>query len=319
MDILRGIEEIKRPFTNPVVALGNFDGVHLGHQKIFKKVMEDAREIGGEGVVVTFEPHPLKILSPSRCPPLLTPFRKKMAFIEQSGIRTVLCIEFTPALSRLSPLEFVENVLMKRISPRKVVVGFNYHFGQKKSGDAKMLKTLCKPFHVEVDIVEPLVIDGMAVSSSRIRELIKSGRMQEASRLLGRDYLVLGKVIEGAKRGRTLGFPTANLEVTDEVYPPNGVYAVDVMSGGARYHGLANIGRNPTFQTPPGASANPLSLEVYILNFDQMIYGEEIQVNFRRRVRDEIRFESSAQLVEQIQKDVQWARENVFRNVTLAA
>ena len=312
MEIIIGIENLKRRFDNPVVALGNFDGVHLGHQKIFEKVKEEASKIGGEAVVITFEPHPLKVLSPSHCPPLLTPFRKKITLIEQSGIQTVFCLRFTLDLSRLSPVEFVEDILVKKVKPRKIIVGYNYHFGRKKSGDAKALKEFCKAFQVEVEIVEPLIIDGLAVSSSRVRELIKTGEMEEASRLLGRHYLIIGKVVEGAKRGQTLGFPTANLEISDELYPPPGVYAVEVVWNHRVYHGLANLGKNPTFQSPQTGSQTPFSIEVYILHFNEMIYGEEIQVNFKKRIRDEIRFESSAQLIDQIRKDIEWAQKNVF-------
>ena len=319
MEIILGIDQLKRSFNKPVVALGNFDGVHLGHQRIFEKVKEEALLMGGEGVVITFEPHPLKVLSPSHCPPLLTPFRKKMMFIEQSGIQTVLCIEFTLAFSRLSPLQFVEDILVRNVNPRKVIVGYNYHFGQKKSGDVKTLKDLCRRFQIEVDVVEGLKKEGHIVSSSKIRELVRTGRIEEASRLLGRDYLVIGKVVEGAKRGRSLGFPTANLEMTDELYPPNGVYAVEVIWNHQAFHGLTNIGRNPTFQATEGNPPGSVTVEVYILNFNRMIYGEEIQINFKKRIRDEIRFESSAQLIDQIQKDVEWAQENVFRNLVLAA
>jgi riboflavin kinase/FMN adenylyltransferase len=316
MEIIFGTEHLRRSFNNPVVALGNFDGVHLGHQRIFEKVKEQALIIGGEGIVITFEPHPLKVLSPSHCPALLTPFRKKMMLIEQSGIRTVFCIEFTIDFSRLSPSEFVEDMLVRKVKPQKMIVGYNYHFGRKKSGDAKILKELCRRFQIEVEIVEPFIFEGMAVSSSRVRELIKSGKMEEASRLLGRDYLVIGKVIEGAKRGQTLGFPTANLALSDELYPPLGVYAVEVTWNRQVYHGLANLGRNLTFQPTHSEFQGPISLEVYILNFNEMIYGEEIQVHFKKRIRDELRFESSSQLLDQIRKDIEWAQENVFRNPT---
>ncbi len=311
MEIIRGVEEIDRSFKNPFVTLGNFDGVHLGHQNIFKNVLEQASKIQGEGIVITFEPHPLKVLSPTHCPLLLTPFRKKMMLIEQSRIETVLCLNFTLAFSQLSPLEFVEGILIKKVNPRKIIVGYNYHFGQKKKGDAKALRTICKPFHIDVEIVGPFIIDGVAVSSSRIRGLIKEGKMEEAGRLLGRDYLVMGRVIEGSKRGKELGFPTANLEISEELYPPFGVYAVEVIWNRRSYQGVANIGLNPTFQV--NRSQAPFSLEVHILNFNQMIYGEEIEIHFKQKVRDEIRFESASQLIEQIRKDVEWAQRNVFR------
>jgi riboflavin kinase / FMN adenylyltransferase len=313
MEIIFGIENIKRPFRTPVVALGNFDGVHRGHQRIFERVKEEASRTGGEGIIMTFEPHPLKILSPAHCPPLLTPFRKKMRLIEQSGIGTVFCIEFTLAFSKLSPVEFVEDILMKKVNPRKIIIGYNYHFGQNKSGDSRILRTLCKPLQVEVEIVEPLILEGMAVSSSRIRGLVKNGKMEDASKLLGRDYFTVGTVIAGAGRGRTLGFPTANLEMTDELYPPPGVYAVEVIWNRQAFHGLANLGRNPTFQAIEGSPTGSVSLEVYILNFDRRIYGEEVQVNFKQKLRDEIRFGSASELIVQIQKDIQWAEENVFR------
>lgn len=319
MDIIRGMNQIKRPFNRPVAALGNFDGVHLGHQRIFERVREEALQSGGEGVVITFEPHPLKVLSPSHCPPLLTPFRKKMMLIEKSGIQTVLCIDFTLDFARLTPLQFVEDVLVRSLNPRKVIVGYNYHFGQKKSGDARTLKDLCRRFQIDVEVMEGFKKDGLIVSSSKIRELVRTGRIEEASRLLGRDYLLVGKVIEGARRGRSLGFPTANLEMTDELYPPNGVYAVEVIWNDQAFPGVANIGRNPTFQPNESAMAGRVTVEVHILNFNRMIYGEEIQINFKKRIRDEIRFESSAQLIEQIQKDIEWAQENVFRNLILAA
>jgi len=314
MEIIYGIEQLKRSFNNAVAALGNFDGVHLGHQKIFERVKAEAAKIGGEGVVITFEPHPLKVLSPSHCPPLLTPFPKKMMLIEKSGIQTVFCIEFTLPFSRLSPREFVENVLIKKVHPKRIIVGYNYHFGEKKSGDAKTLKMLCSPFQVEVEVVEPLLVEGVAVSSSRIRELVRNGRMEEASRLLGRNYPVIGKVIEGAKRGQALGFPTANLEMTDELYPPIGVYAVEVTWNHQTYQGLASIGKNPTFRDVSTGLQAPVSLEVYILNFNRMIYGEKIRVDFVKRIRGEIRFDSPAFLVEQIRRDIAWAKENVFRN-----
>ena len=313
MEIIFGIENVKRPFKNPIVAMGNFDGVHRGHQKIFARVKEEASKTGGEAMIITFEPHPLKILSPAHCPALLTPFRKKMRLIEQSGIETVLCIEFTLDFSKLSPVEFIENTLMKKVSPRKIIVGYNYHFGQNKSGDSRILRTLCKRFQVEVEIVEPLLLEGMAVSSSRIRGLIKNGKMEDASKMLGRDYFAVGKVMKGVGRGHTLGFPTANLEMTDELYPPRGVYAVEVIWNRQPFHGLANLGGNPTFQAIEGTLMGSVSLEVYILDFDQMIYGEEIQVNFKKRIRDEIRFGSATELIAQIQKDIEWAEENVFR------
>jgi riboflavin kinase / FMN adenylyltransferase len=312
MEIIKGIENLRRSLRNPVVTLGNFDGVHLGHQDIFNRVKEEASKIHGEGVVITFEPHPLKVLAPEKLLPLLTPYRKKMVLIQKSGIETVLCIEFSSAFSEISPSEFIKSILVEKVKARKVIIGYNYHFGKGQTGDAQILKEAGIVFQFEVEVVEPFRIGQTIVSSSKIRDLIQRGEVEGASRLLGRDYPIMGKVVEGAKRGQMLGFPTANLEISEELYPKAGVYAVEVEWRQQRFNGLANVGFNPTFLTEPSGKGKPVSLEVYILNFNLNIYGEEIQVNFRRRIRDEVRFESSSLLTEQIKKDIRWAQENVF-------
>lgn len=307
MEIIRGLENLVRPFRNPVVTLGNFDGIHLGHRRIFDKVKQEAAKIQGESVVITFEPHPLKILSPEQCPPLLTPFKKKMMLIEKTGVDKVLCIEFTKAFSETTPYEFVKSVLLERVGTKKIIVGYNYRFGRGKSGNVESLKEICASFGIGVEVADALIEMGLAVSSSKIRELIKQGEVEKASALLGRDYPVIGKVIEGTRKGHDLGFPTANLDMTEELYPKPGVYAVRVKWKGHCLNGLANIGFNPTFH------ASTLSLEVHLLDFNQDIYGDEIQVYFVKRIRDEIRFSSVRELVLQIQKDIEWTKENVFK------
>ena len=314
MEIILGIDHLTRSLANPVVTLGNFDGVHLGHQKIFERVKEEASRIHGEAAVITFEPHPLKVLSPKHCPPLLTPFRKKMMLIEKLGIETVLCIEFSLAFSRMPPFEFIKNILVEKVKATKVIVGYNYHFGKKQMGDVRILKNAGTFFNFEVEVMEPLEIDHTVVSSSKIRELIKGGKVEEAAKLLGRNYPIIGRVIKGSKRGHTLGFPTANLEISEELYPQVGIYAVEVIWNQQVFNGLANVGYNPTFSPAQRneSQSKSFSVEVYMLNFNEEIYGEEIQVNFKRRIRDEIRFNSPSQLVQQIGKDIQWAKENVF-------
>jgi riboflavin kinase/FMN adenylyltransferase len=314
MEIILGIDHLTRQFTNPVITLGNFDGVHLGHQKIFERVKEEASKIHGEAIVVTFEPHPLKVLSHPLCPPLLTPFKKKMMLIETSGIETVLCIDFSLAFSETPPSEFIETILVNKVHARKIIVGYNYHFGKGKSGDVKTLKTICKRFNIEVDAIGAFIVDHTIVSSSKIRDLVKHGDVERASQLLGRDYPIIGRVVEGASRGRALGFPTANIEMSDELYPKIGVYAVEVVWNHQLFKGVANIGLNPTFPSVQARKEGRFSLEVNILNFNQDIYGEEIQVNFKKRIRDEIRFEGPSDLVVQIKKDIQWAEKNVFQD-----
>ncbi len=313
MEIIKGIQNLKRSFRNPVLTLGNFDGVHLGHQQIFKRVKEEASNMHGEGVVITFEPHPLKVLAPEKFLPLLTPFRKKMILIEKSGIETVLCIEFSVRFSEISPSEFIKSVLVEKVKVKKVIIGYNYRFGKRQRGDAQTLREAGKVFDFGVEVVAPLKVAQTIVSSSKIRDLIQRGEVEAASKLLGRNYPIIGKVVEGLKRGKTLGFPTANLEISDELYPKAGVYAVEVVCHQQRFNGLANIGLNPTFSRPIDKKEEQFSLEVHILNFNQEIYGEEIEVHFRRRIRDEVRFESPSLLIQQINKDIQYANENVFR------
>jgi riboflavin kinase/FMN adenylyltransferase len=314
MEIIFGIDQIKKPFVNPIVTLGNFDGVHLGHQRIFEKLKDEARKIYGETVVITFEPHPLKVLSPEHCPTLLTPFKKKILLIEKTGIEKVLCIEFSLAFAKLSPSQFIEDILVKKVDAKKIVVGYNYHFGKGKSGNIETLIRICRLFNIEVVVMEALTIDDTVVSSSKIRELIREGKVERASKLLGRDYPIIGRVVSGSKRGHTLGFPTANLEISDELYPKTGVYAVEVIRKNQSFKGLANVGFNPTF-TPAAerGGRGGFSLEVHLLHFNEDIYGDEIQVNFIRRIRDEIRFDAPSYLIDQMRKDVQWAEENVFR------
>ncbi|NWF92359.1 MAG: bifunctional riboflavin kinase/FAD synthetase [Syntrophaceae bacterium] len=312
MEIIFGIDQLKKPFINPVVTLGNFDGVHLGHQRIFERLREEAERIRGEAVVITFEPHPLKVLFPEHPFPLLTPFKKKMFLIERTGIERVLCIEFSSAFAEISPEKFVRDILIQKVNVKKIVVGYNYRFGKGKSGDIQTLKQICELFHIGLEVVEALTVEDTIVSSSKIRDLIKKGEVEMASKLLGRDHLIIGRVIEGSKRGHGLGFPTANLETADELYPKVGVYAVDVIWKDLSFNGVANVGFNPTFAPTPAAKKNDLTLEVYLLDFDQDIYGEEIQVGFKKRIRDEVRFDSPSHLIDQIRKDIQWAKENVF-------
>jgi len=312
MEIIKGIENLKRPFVTPVVTLGNFDGVHLGHQTIFKRVKEEALKLHGEGIVITFEPHPLNVLASDKFLPLLTPFRKKMMLIEKSGIDVVFCIEFSWAFSEIPPLEFIKDILVEKIKVKKIIIGYNYHFGKGQKGDAQTLKEAGKIFNFEVEVVKPLKVEHTIVSSSKIRALIQKGEVEEASKLLGRNYPIIGRVVEGAKRGHTIGFPTANLDISDELYPKVGVYAVEVVWHQQHFKGLANVGFNPTFSSGQTEPEGCFSLEVHILNFHQEIYGEEIQIDFKKRIRDEVRFNSPSDLIRQIQKDIEWAQENVF-------
>ncbi len=307
MDIIVGIENIRRKFRNPVLTLGNFDGVHLGHQRIFRELKEEARKIDGEAIVFTFDPHPLKILAPQRCPPLITPFKKKLMLMERSGIDVLIVATFDQAFAGTRPEAFVKEILVAKIGARKILVGYNYNFGKDRQGNVEMLMRLGQKFGFEVKVIEAMKVNDIPVSSSKIRELIQDGKMGEAAQLLGRNYLLIGKVIWGADRGKRLGFPTANLEILNGLYPKTGVYAVEVIMGDKTYPGVADVGYNPTF------GKNPLSVEVHILDFSQDIYGEEIQLVFLERLRDEEAFENPELLARQIRKDVDAARKIIGR------
>jgi riboflavin kinase/FMN adenylyltransferase len=298
MQLILGI-----PFRNPVMALGNFDGIHRGHQLIFERTTLEAMNIKGESLVFTFEPHPLKILQANRCPPLITPFKKKMVLIESCGIDVVICAAFTREFGAMSAREFVKSVLADLIGIRKIVVGHDYSFGRGREGRVKDLKEYAGEFGFEVVTVGPVRLGNRTISSSAIRDLVQSGKMTEAARFLGRHFMVLGKVIWGSARGRLLGVPTANVEILNELYPKNGVYAVHVVIENQTYQGVANVGVNPTF------AENRFSVEVHIFDFAKDIYGKEIQVAFIRRIRGERAFENPEVLIRQIQRDMAQARQ----------
>ena len=302
MQIIIGTSNITRPFRNPVVALGNFDGIHVGHQRIFEKAKAVAKQIGGESLVFTFEPHPLKVLDSGRCPALITPFKKKMMLIENLGIDVVICAEFSTEFSTMSGREFVRSILHERIGVHTVIVGYNYHFGWARQDGVDDLRRYADEFKFQVISIGPVQVGHHTVSSSAIRGLIRDGRMTEAARLLGRHFIVLGKVIWGTARGRLLGVPTANVEILNELYPKNGVYAVEVQIDRKTYGGVANVGLNPTFE------GNRFSVEVHIFNFDQNIYGREIQVAFIQRIRNERVFKTPQALTDQIKRDMEQAK-----------
>ena len=307
MDIIVGIETIRRKFRNPVLTLGNFDGVHLGHQKIFNAVKEEARKIDGEAIVFTFDPHPLQVLDPQRCPPFITPFKKKLMLVEMLGIDVIIVATFDLGIANITPEAFVKQILVDKIGVKKILVGYNYYFGKDRRGNVEMLIQLGKKFGFEVKVIEALKVNDTPVSSSKIRELIQDGQMGQAAQLLGRNYRLMGKVIWGSSRGKDLGFPTANLEILNGLYPKTGVYATKVIIGNKTYLGVADVGYNPTF------GKNPLSVEVHILDFTRDIYGEEIQLIFFDRIRDEEVFEEPDSLVRQMEKDVDVARKILRR------
>ncbi|KMP11321.1 riboflavin biosynthesis protein RibF [Candidatus Nitromaritima sp. SCGC AAA799-A02] len=302
MNIVRGTKNITGPIPYPVVAIGNFDGVHVGHQIIFRKVAELARVNQGTAIVFTFEPHPLKVIAPEKVPPLLTTFRKKMELIEECGIDLVICADFTREFADQHPRDFARDILTDRIGVKEVVVGFDYAFGRGREGTVRYLQQMGKEYGFKTHIVEPVKLNGHLVSSSYVRELIEDGEVGAAGEFLGRYYSIPGPVIEGYKTGQTIGFPTANLDTSRVKIPGTGVYAVWIKHHGEKFNGVVNVGFNPTF------GRDTLSVEAHIFDFHEKIYGQEIEIVFIRRIRSEIKFDSADQLVEQIQKDIESAK-----------
>jgi riboflavin kinase/FMN adenylyltransferase len=302
MDVLTDLQALPTSFPQPIVTIGNFDGVHLGHQAIFRTLIERARTVGGTAVVLTFDPHPLKVLAPERCPPLLTPTEKKLSLMRASHVDVVVCLPFTPALANLTPVAFVEDVLIGMLGMREIYVGYDFAFGRGRQGTIALLHELGAQHDFRVQMIEPVKVNGSVVSSSMIRQWLQQGRVDAAAPLLGRLYSISGVIVEGYRKGREIGFPTANIRSANELIPNCGVYAVLVDWRGQTHEGVANIGYNPTF------GRTQLSIEVHLFDFTQQLYGESVEVFFVEKIRDERTFPTVTDLIAQISRDVETAQ-----------
>lgn len=307
MQLIKNIDQIDRPYRNSVITIGNFDGVHLGHQALFSKVLEKSGELDGTSVAMTFEPHPVRVLKLNAYHPLITLYEQKVELIADLGIDVLVCIPFTMEFASISAKAFIEDILVKLIGIKGIVVGEDYSFGKNREGNIDMLMEYGKRFGFEVSVVKGLSIsDNLSgrISSTRIRDLISTGRMNEAQKMLGRYYQIRGTVVSGRNRGgRLLGFPTANINLYDELSPKAGVYAVTVDIDNKKYKGVANIGYSPTFDD------HIFTVEVHILGFKDEIYNKKIRVNFIKRLRDEKKFSDVSELSRQIEKDISKARD----------
>jgi riboflavin kinase/FMN adenylyltransferase len=301
MDVITDLRAFPRSTPVPIMTIGNFDGVHLGHQSIFRTMCQRARQVDGTSIVLTFEPHPLKVLAPQHCPLLITPTVKKLSIMWGCGVDVIVCLPFTQELANLTPVAFVEEVLVRTIGIREIYVGYDFAFGKGRQGTIALLQDLGKRYEFRVHIIEPIAVEGRVVSSSIIRQWVQQGNVDEAALLLGRLYSLAGTVVEGYQKGRELGFPTANVSSTYELIPGHGVYAVVVDWREQRYDGVANIGFNPTF------GRTQLSIEIHLFNFSQHLYGETVEISFLKKIRDERAFPSVADLVKQIAQDVEAA------------
>ena len=307
MIIIERTEDIEKPFHKAVVTIGNFDGVHIGHQSLFHQVVQKAEAIGGTSIAITFEPHPLRVLTKDQQPPLITLYEQKKELIATTDLDALICLPFTPEFATISARAFIEDLLIGRIGMQAIIVGQDYSFGRHREGDIELLQTLGAELNYDVMVADWITAAHGSkgrISSTRIRKLVMDGRLSEARQLLGRHYQIRGTVIEGRNRGgKLLGFPTANIQLHDELCPKTGIYAVTIDLEGQMLQGVANIGYSPTFDD------HVFTVEVHILDFEADIYGRKIKVNFLKRIRDEKKFNSLDALSSQIRKDIEVARD----------
>lgn len=302
MRVIRDLTELTAPLTRAVITIGNFDGVHLGHREIFRKVVRKAEAIDGTSVAFTFLPHPLKVLAPDRAPPLINTYAERERLIAASCIDLLVWFPFSRQSAAIPATSFVRDILVDRLGLAHLVVGYDYAFGRNREGDAAFLQRQGDELGFTVEVLQPIGGGGGAYSSTRIRGLLADGDVTGVVRQLGRHFTLEGTVVHGAKRGKKIGFATANLQSEKEVLPRIGVYAVKVRRGEEMLNGVVNIGRNPTF------GGNPLTVEVHLLDFHQELYGETLRIYFLQRLRDEQTFLSVDHLTRAIAADIEQAR-----------
>ena len=310
MKWIRGAASIDEPLLRPVLTIGNFDGLHVGHRSIMETVVDRARAIRGSAVVYTFDPHPRVVLRSDSAPRMLVTLDQKLELFEELGVDVAIVEPFDAGFARVSPERFVHDYVHARVNPQEVYVGYDFHFGRDREGSMRLLTETGPQLGFAVTVIPELTVGGRDVNSTRIRQLLETGDVQEAALLLGRPFSIRGEVVLGDRRGREIGFPTANLKTPNEVLPAAGVYAGRLWrrdssrtSGVEPLPVVANVGQRPTFQDGHGVIA-----EAHVLDFDGDLYGESVDLSFEVRIRDERRFPSVDALREQIALDAQAAR-----------
>ena len=306
MQLLRDLDGLPEAVRHGAVAIGNFDGVHLGHARIIQRLVAQARELGGPAVVFTFDPHPAKLLRPDRAPAPLTWTERKMELLAELGADVVIAYPTDAALLQLSPREFFDRIVHRKLQARAMVEGPNFFFGHDRQGDVKLLGEFCREAEIPLVVVDPVVVDGQPVSSSRVRVLLSRGAVDHARRMLTWPYRIRGTVVHGAGRGRDLGFPTANLEGLETLLPAEGIYAGRAFVDGRSWSAAISLGPNPTFDD------RRLKAEVHLLDFQGTLYDRTIEVDFLSRLRDVQRFHSVEELVSQMDRDLEAAREEAI-------
>jgi len=302
MQIVRGLESFPPDAAPSAVALGAFDGIHLGHRAILGTAVSQARRDRLQAIACTFDRHPMEVLQPDRAPLPITTLEERLTLIAETGVDTTVVIPFTPAVAAVEAKAFVQDVLIGTLRAREIVVGFNHRFGRGARGDAALLESLAGPLGFRAHIVPALTVDGVAVSSSEIRAALQRGDLAAAATLLGRPYSIRGAVVRGAGRGRTLGFPTANVKTERPLGLPVGVYVCRLAFGSHEHQAVVNVGFRPTF------GETEISIEAHVLDFTGDLYDERVTLTFLRRLREERKFPSVDALKAQIALDVAAAR-----------
>jgi riboflavin kinase/FMN adenylyltransferase len=312
MEVIHFPDDVRPPWlVHPVLALGNFDGLHRGHLKIIERVKRGAAERGGTPMAMTFDPHPPRVVRPDKAPPLLMTKAQKIDALRQAGVAAVAVVRFTRELSHWDPETFVRTVLVDWLRVSEVWVGANFLFGHERSGNFSLLRTLGQRYGFRAEKIDPVRYKDFVVSSTRIRRLVTEGRMDEAAALLGHAYSVDGDIVEGRRRGREIGFPTANLHTHNELIPPHGVYATTLTVDGVVHAAVTNIGTNPTF-----GDLQEAAIETHLLNYSGDLYGRHVRLGFVQRLRDERSFADVDALKAQIEADVRRA-ERLFSRLSV--
>lgn len=306
MPIIRHLDQLPAAARGGAVAIGNFDGVHLGHRRIVEQLRRRAEEVGGQAIVFTFDPHPVRLLRPEQCPPPLTWTTRKAELLAGLGVFKIVAYPTDEALLELTAAEFFQQIVVDALDAKAMVEGPNFYFGKNREGTIEKLRELTSRAGMSLDVVEPVSIDNELVSSSRIRTAIAEGKVALAARLLGEPYRLRGMVAHGAGRGAKIGFPTANLEAIDTLLPAQGVYAgralVDINGGPQWYAAAIHLGPNPTF------GEEHTKVEIHLLDREVALYGKPMEVEFVERIRRIEKFESKEKLVEQLKRDVEEVR-----------
>jgi len=299
MAIFRDINNLPS-FRNPVLTIGTFDGVHKGHRAILSEVVWHAGNVGGESILLTFEPHPRKLLFPDQPLGIITPLADKLGLVSDTGIQHIIVAPFTREFASFSANDYIRDFLVGKFHPHTLIIGYDHRFGHDRKGDIRLLEQYSPELCYELVEIPAQLIDEATVSSTKIRHAITGGRMEDAMHMLGRPYALKGTVVHGNKLGRTIGYPTLNIQPldADQIIPGLGIYVIRTSHNGHNYNGMMSIGYNPTV-----TDARVLKIEAHLFDFDQEIYGEEVELLFLKKLREEEKFESLAALREQLGRD----------------